>query len=326
MPIDANGVARIELEGADAADATALSRMQRQLQDSLATAGVHGVELMVDGSVVSSTPSAVQPTRVDTRALVRTGDGLGWLSGDAFDRLPGFADSVEALDDAVALELGPDMTTAAVRTQTGVVARVRADGAEPIQAIDERPQLIDPTIDAAGWIWSVPQASPRGLRATGPDATVVGMPDAWPGATAVRAMQLSRDGSRLAAVVAVGDRHWVTVSAVRRDGNGVPTGVGEATRVFTTTSQPTDLAWVDETSLGIVSPREDDTRIVLQTVGGPATVLPSAPAGITGISGVNAASQFRIFGSGTVLTRRGAGWLTSAVDVILLATLQGPGA
>ncbi|MCR2813558.1 LpqB family beta-propeller domain-containing protein [Microbacterium sp. zg.Y1084] len=313
------GTAQIELTaGALDLDRETLDRMQTQLEESLAGAGVTAVQLAVDGQPLAATRVEARSTRVPPQALVLVGDTFGFLSGDTVEPIPQLSDAI--LDVApTAVQVTADQRTAAVLRAGGAVARV--DGGTWSE-VDTRPDLIAPSVDNDGWVWSVPRTDPRAVRASGPDGTVVEVADAWPDASRITSMEVSRDGTRVAALVTEGGRSAVWVAGIIRDGR-VPVRLGEPHPLSPLEGTGVDVGWMDASHLGVVAAVEDDTTIVEQLVGGPATSV-TGPARTVAISATNQVSIARLLDAqGAMYVRRGTNWGTTASGVRVLASVQG---
>ncbi|HYP72693.1 MAG TPA: LpqB family beta-propeller domain-containing protein, partial [Microbacterium sp.] len=202
VPLSAD-VAQVSLEeGARQLDGAILDRMQTQLEASLATANVDAVDMLVDGQLLAAEAVPVQTTRVDARPLVRTADAFGFASGTTVEEIAGLSEVIVQVD-ATDIEVNASRTAAAVRQTNGAVVRVSGDGG--IDPVDDRAGLVAPSIDPFDYLWTVPSATPGAVVATGADGAAIDIPDAWTGAVQVLAKRVSRDGTRLAAVVRAGE-------------------------------------------------------------------------------------------------------------------------
>ncbi|WDG18991.1 LpqB family beta-propeller domain-containing protein [Microbacterium sp. Clip185] len=315
-----NGVAQAQLsEQALGLDQVTLDRMQTQLSASLVTAQVTAVEMQVDGARVNASRIPTRSTLVDSRALVRDADGFGYLLSGELTPLPGLSSAlIEA--EPTAVQLGVGRTVAAVLLPDGSAAEVTDDGVSRV--VDERAGVLAPTIDPFGMIWTVPAADPSRVRATGTDGTVLEVPSAW-GASRIDAMQISRDGSRMAAVLTAGGRSLLVVAGVERDSAGVPSALGPAVSLATLDAPTRGLAWLDTTTIGVVSGDAAAPVFVQQVVGGAATVV-DAPVDAVALSGANSPAAVRILAAdGTLFVRRQSNWVQTATGVQVLATQQG---
>lgn len=317
-----SGVAEVDLsEEALAADALTLDRMLTQLEESLATAGVADVDLTVDSAPIAAEPVAVRSTRVSAPPLVLVEAGFGFLVGEDVERVPGISDAVDDVAP-VSVQLGPDRDLAAGRLSTGEVVRLGADGSEAV--LDTRPALVDPTIDPFGIVWSVPQDQPAALRAFLPGSPEpIEVADAWSGATQIVTMAISRDGTRMAAVVTSGGRSALWIAGVVRDPEQVPVRLGDPVQLATITGAGIGVAWIDDRSIAVLSGSADGSTVLEQVVGGPSSTTAAAP-GMASIAGGTSISSVRLRASdGTLLVKRGTSWQPTATGVLVLGTQQG---
>ncbi|AZC13496.1 LpqB family beta-propeller domain-containing protein [Microbacterium sp. ABRD28] len=316
------GEAQVSLnEAALTLEQLTLDRMQTQLDESLASAGVTRVQMRVGSSDVDAGTVAVRSTRVAAQPLVVTADGFGFLTGDELDPVPGLSDALEQAAQVDALQLSPDRVFAAARfAEDGSTGRVDADG--DVQVFDQRPGLTAPTIDPFGYVWTVPEATPSAVRAWVPSGPIE-IANAWPGAASISAMALSRDGTRLAAAVTVGGRTTLSVAGVIRDGDGVPSGLGDPVVLGDLEGPVSSVAWLDDSSVAALVDAGTEPRLREQVVGGEGTES-AAPVGADTLAGGNSASTLRVHtDQGGLFIRRGANWTQTAEGIAVLATQQG---
>ena len=319
VPVD-DGIAEVVL-GSSAVELSAdtLSRMQAQLTATLRTVGVSSVAMSAGATPLDVEPASTRSTRVNTLPLVLTAEGFGFLSGERLEPIEGLSPALMTVDP-VAIQVSPERDFAAVKLTTGAVARVEADG--DILEFDPRAALIDPTVDPFGYSWSVPRDVPGALAAFAPGSEQIAIAGAWPEATQVTAMSLSRDGTRLAAVVVTGGQTAVWVSGVVRDVEGVPSALGEPARLLATLAEPgTALAWLDDTTVAVLTRSGGESEAVELLVGGP-TLATDAPAGSAQVAGAQGAMRVKD-AAGALYSRRGATWPQTASGIVVLATQQG---
>lgn len=318
VTLSSSGVAQVQLPPAALSlDRTTLDRMQTQLTRSLVTAGISDVEMTVDGAPIAATELPVKVTRVDPSPAVLTGAGeFGVLSGEAVETIPELSDAVESLAP-VSIELEADRSLAAVLTQQGTVASALIDGATFL--LDDRPGLLPPSIDAEGEIWSVPRTAPSQLRAYTPQGVPREIGNAWPDASEVLSFQISRDGTRVAAVVTVAGVREVWLAGVVREGTTVNLGPPHVLSF----SEPGafDLAWLDDTTVGVLTAVDGDARLDELSVGGRGTVGP-VPENAKAIAGGSASVRI-LDDTGRLFSRRGSSWTLVASDIRVLAVQQG---
>ncbi|MFT4305646.1 MAG: LpqB family beta-propeller domain-containing protein [Microbacterium sp.] len=314
------GVAQAELsDEALSADDLTLKRMQTQLSASLATAGVTSVQMLVDGSAIDASTVTTASTKVDaTRPLVLGDAGFGFLSSGTVTTITGLSDAVVALAPS-AIETAADLQSAAVLAG-GSAVRVLADGSTTV--VDSRAGVLAPTIDPSGNIWSVPSGTPSAVQATTTAGTVIAIAGAWSGATAIGAMQVSRDGTRMAAVVSYGSTTVLAVAGVIRDTDGTPSALGEPVVLAQLPDGGVDVGWLDDASVGVVS--AGTTSMFLDApVGGAGDTL-SVPVSAVSLAGTNSEDSVRLLGAdGSLYMRRSSTWVEVASGVTVLAVQQG---
>ncbi len=316
-----DGVAQVDLDDeALGLDATTRGRMLSQLRESLQAADIVTVEMVVGGEPLTATAAPVRSTRVDARALVRTEASFGWLSGDEVEIIPGLSAAVSSVD-ADAVEISPDRDIAAVRLVDGSVTAIGVGGT--FTPVDDRSGALAPTIDGYGFVWSVPATRPDDLIAVGLEGVTHEIDASFPEGSRITAMQLSRDGTRLAALTSAAGRHLVVVAGVIRDADGVPVALGEIQRAAALPGEGVDVAWLDDTSVGVLARDGEAMVMITQLIGGEGA-LADAPAGSTTLAGINQAASLRLLTQdGALSIRRGATWQQTAADILVLATQQG---
>ncbi len=316
-----SGVAEVTLEdGARGLETTVLNRMQTQLEASLSAAGVMGVDMLVDDQVVTAASLAVRSPRVDARPLVRTAEAFGFLSGTTVEEIDGLSAAIEGVD-AAAIEVNADRTAAAVLTTAGTVVEVRADGT--VLTVDTRRGLLPASVDPSGYIWSVPTDLPAAVQVAAPDGTVAGVADAWPGAMRILSMRVSRDGTRIAAVVRDGARDALWVAGIARDRDGMPTGLGEREVLTVLPGAGVQVVWSDAGTLSVLYSVDGALSLWEQPLGGFGSTV-RAPDGVTALAGGNQPGGARLLdASGELFVQSGANWQRLAEGISVLATQQG---
>lgn len=324
VPVN-DGVAEVSLSGAAFDNLQTVQLMQYQLEQSLAgVRNVRTVRLSLNGSAQQVPDPGSEPERtprIDPRPLAYEGESFGFLagSGDEVVAVPGISEQVVALEPTGAA-LGPAAAAAAVRADDGVHL-VRAD--EDAILLDPRVGLITPALDVDDVVWSVPADAPDALAWFAVDGTASEqIPVPW-SATRIQAIELSRDGTRIAALLGDGSRTRVVVASVQRDEEGLPVALGPvALELAGAAGEPLDLAWLDSGTVGVLSASGERARLGLQEVGAPDTTG-EAPEGAVQLDGANSQRDLRVLTSdGDLATRAGVGWQEQDRDVRFLATKQ----
>ncbi|MCK8608701.1 LpqB family beta-propeller domain-containing protein [Agromyces sp. C10] len=320
-----DGVAEVSLVGAAFDNLLTVQRMQYQLEQSLAgVRNVRNVELALNGAPVEAPDLAQEPQRtlrIDPRPVVYDGEAFGFLSGgDELSPVPGISEQVVALEPTGAA-LGPGDDAAAVRAADGVWL-VRPDE-EPV-LLDPRDGLVVPALDIDDVVWSVPGDAPDALAWFAVDGSAAGeqIPVPWSGSR-IAAIELSRDGTRLAALLADGARSRVVVASVQRDEAGLPVALGPVVlELAGAVGEPLDLAWLDSGSIGVLTASASGARVGLQEVGAPDTAG-EGPEGAVQLDGANSQRDLRVLTSdGDLATRAGATWQVQDRGIRFLATQQ----
>jgi hypothetical protein len=317
-----SGVAKVPLSGgALAAQQTTLDRMQTQLEASLKTAGVSEVAMTAGGTTLAAHAVSTASTAIRAQPFVQTAKGVGYLqsSGSGVDEVPGLSAAI-AHANPTAMQVSADQTAAAVRDRGGAVQRVPAKG-QPL-LLDRRAGLVAPAIDTHGYIWSVASSAPSAVHAYSPAGRSISVAGAWPEASHITAMAVSRDGTRLAAIVTIGGQPQVEVAGIVRGADGAPQSLGQPMVLGTLPGNGIDLTWLDDTTVGVLGHDPAGTTVIAQTVGGPAAET-AGPSGATTIAGSTGTVVRVRSADGTLYSQRGSNWELAAEGIQLLGTVQG---
>ncbi|KQO99471.1 LpqB family beta-propeller domain-containing protein [Leifsonia sp. Leaf264] len=309
------------------ADQATLQRMKLQLVESLSGVPTIGSVTISTNQIEQDIPDLAryQVPRVDSRALIMRDGVFGYLpaSDDTLVPIDGLSDAIESLSPT-AVTLGAGQTTAAVLSDVGV-SSVRS-GRDPV-ALDDRDDLIAPSIDTAGYVWSVPADDPGAIRAYGLDGSVNEVATSWPDSSRIVALRLSREGTRLIAELeSEGRSRFVAAAIIRGDGERrqVPVKLGAWIPLPSADGVPLDASWVDDLTVASLTRLPDgSTTVVTQQIGGPSQSIDGSPDAV-GISGGNTVRDLRLLlSTGFLEQRQGIGWQPRIDGVQMLATQQG---
>ncbi|WP_312855118.1 LpqB family beta-propeller domain-containing protein [Agromyces agglutinans] len=195
---------------------------------------------------------------------------------------------------------------------------------EETAALDPRDGLIVPAIDGYGMVWSVPRGSPDELTVFTPDGTAsVPFAVPWTG-TQIAALEISRDTTRVIALLADGDRTRFVAASIVRDDDGVPVELGQVTlELASVDGVPQDIAWIDDRQVASLTAVGEGTRLILQTIGGVPDTGRTGPVGGVELSGGNSVGDLRVrTADGNLVTRSGQGWQAQRGGIQLLASQQ----
>lgn len=322
VPVAAR-VASVSLAGAAFDDVRTVQRMEAQLRASLVgVRNIEEVELTLNGVDPNAPPLANEPEqefRVDPRSVVFDGETFGYLatSGESIQPIAGLSDQIVALAPTGAA-LGPAGESAAVRTAGGV-SILRAE--ESPLLLDPRASLVTPAIDGEEVVWSVPSDAPDQLVWFAPDGTSAQVSVPWSG-TSIAAIEVSRDSTRMVALLADGASTHFVAASIQRDADGHPVALGSVPlRLGDVSGTPLDVAWLDaDTVASLTGLPDGTTRIVSQELGGFARQS-AGPAGGILIDGGN--SDLRALTStGELNVRSGVGWQVRASGIRFIAAQQ----
>ena len=316
-----DGHARVDLSGELLeAGPEALEQVEQQLSTSLKSVqGVSGFELLVDGASLyegaTAARSELRPAAETTNPAVIINGVLGALVGGDFREIQGLSSQVVELDPG-AVTLSLDGTAAAVR-HAGGVSRVTASEST---IVDDRPDLLDPSFDAYGVVWTMQGATAAQLRVSTPAGIEATIAAPWLAGRDPVAVRLSPDGSQIAALVESADGSAVLVAGVVRDEAGVPLRTtDEAVAQLWTTGAPVDFDWIDQTKFAALTNLGSASKV---TTGGPGVFAQeqgSVPDG-SQLSGGGIRSQLRVLGDGDDLfASQGSGWQRIDNEIELLA-------
>lgn len=316
-------VATVELAGAAFDDMVTVQRMEVQLDESLiGVRNIESVDLLLNGVEPDVPELANPPTpnpRVDPRPVVFDGETFGYLStsGERIEPIAGLADQFVALAPTGAA-LGPAGESAAVRTASGV--SILRTGEDPV-LLDPRQGLVTPAIDGEEVVWSVPAEEPDQLAWFAPDGSNGQIQVPWSG-TSIAAIEVSRDSTRIVALLADGARTHFVAASIQRNSDGHPEALsGTLLRLDDVSGTPLDVAWLDARTVASLTALPDgSTRVVTQELGGFASQR-DGPVGGMLIDGGN--SDLRVLTStGELDVPSGVGWQRRAIDIRFVAAQQ----
>lgn len=322
VPVDTDKVATVELTStALTLDATALSRMRTQLEETLRSAGVTKVQLMVNGRDLNAGRATIEAPPAEAGTVVLTESEFGLYLGDEIAPFAGIsAELVELAASVASVDLATDGTRAAVQMDNGEVYTV-ADGR--VDQLDTRPGLIKPTMDPYGYTWSVPSANPQALIAWQADVTPFNIANAIPDASSISQLRVAPDGVRIAAVATIGMQRWLVVAAIIRDQDQVPVELGPVHMVAQLDGSALGMSWVAGDDLSVLIDSDGNRVVLTQNVGGTG-VFAAAPATSISISGGSTSAAVRIIDAdGVMFAQRGTTWQMGLSDVLVLGTRAG---
>jgi hypothetical protein len=293
-------------------------RMRQQLEESLQKTSITSVGMTARGAPLTfpeSQSNRAQPAVADPGApLLQKGKQFGFYPG--LQPLGGISDEVVNLDGTAAV-IARGGSTGAVLTKSGVY--LVTGGANKL--VDGRPDLIAPSIDTFGYVWSVPQTNASAIQATGADGVIHDLTSVMPTGAKIVSLNVSHDGTRVLAYLSTSGGPRLVVAGISRRG-GVPTALGELLDLPVSSAEPIDATWVDSTTVAALAFDGVDDTVVSYVIGG-SPGDPSTTDGAVRLVGGSDADPLRVLTeSGQVEQLRASGWQNIGVIASILATQQ----
>jgi hypothetical protein len=319
------GIAKVDLtKEADGASAREKQLMLLQLTESLRTiSNISGVTISVEGTPLSIDDlgsTSLQPDpKVDGQALVLRKNEFGYYANDKVATLGSLSTRVVALHPSAAT-LSSDGDSVAVLGSGGVSLLHKSTTTAPV--LDSRQGLIAPSLDEDGFVWSVPLSQPNAIEVFDANGAAHTLATSLSSDAQIVALQVSRDGARVAILLSTDTGPRLLVAAILRDAKQVPVGLGPL--VIDSTLEPgqaTDVTWVDELTVATLVGIGTQSTVDEFTVGGEHTTLGEGLAGSRSIIGGNGLQGLRVVGDdSTVYTYQGSSWQSTNVKVDFIAT------
>lgn len=318
-----SGTASVDLTSeALSADAFARQLIRAQIEKTLLSLPqIQRVELTVDDMPWDSPVSGLE---VDTEPSVGRSPVLwdveeqllGTFSGSAstpVNPLPDVVPTAGVDPGPVALSYGDEHPTVMLSGTSALITVPTEQDPEP-RTVMTGPDLVAPSYDRHGWVWSGFEDSDAALyaaRSTGDQDPVAVEAQMLAGAELI-ALRLSREGSRIALIYQVDGALTVEVAAVVRDDAGVPVAVTEGAQVTPQLIEASDVKWVDDQHLAILGLSTQNNTVHLTPVGGATRLLPSVPEAVQ-IAARRSEREYDrelyvITASGELHGRSGFGW------------------
>lgn len=307
-------VAVVDLtEDALAADEEQRQFMRAQLEASLGRLpSISSVQVSVGGTPLTIPPLGDRAPRlrpqVDSRMLVLRDGEFGYLANNRVAPIESLSEKVVSVNPTAAT-LSAAGTAAAVLGDGGAWL-VRTGDDEPTLA-DPRPGLIAPTLDGYGYLWTAQRGDTASIRAIDAQGNQFPVQATLPADAEIVSLDVSRDGARVAVLLATDAGARLVVAAIIRDPNRnqAPVSLGEPRLdVITDSGTAVDATWMDEISVATLTRIGPATSVTAYQVGGKSTSL-GHPGDAVAIVGGNGESGLRVLDEdGVISLRRGSSW------------------
>ena len=322
-----NGVARVDLtKEALLASPKERALMHLQLTASLSSvANISSVTMSVDGitlSVTEVTSDALQAdTKVDSQPLVYSDGEFGFYGANKVAALPQLSAKVSALQPRAAT-LSSDGRTVAVLGTAGVsVVRVSTLLAK---LLDPRAKLIAPSIDEYGFVWSVPANEPNALRVFDETDGVHNVFAGLPLDANIVSLEVSRDGARVAILLAAATGPRLIVAAIIRDAGNRLNPVSLGLPIVDTSvagGAAVGATWVDALTVAVLLNTGNQSTVESFTIGGQRSNLGTSLPASRAIVGGNGLEGLRVLASdSTVFSYGNSTWQSNRATVDFIGT------
>lgn len=317
----ADGVVSIDLSAeALGMDPVARAGLLAQLEESLRTVRMaHTVRVSAGGTPLVAVEDVDGPQRrvyVTGNPVVVAGEELLRFTGTELLELPGAVPLTDLQPRKPALPYDEAPGTAVLLDGTDRLITLGTVQEDTI-VLETGPDLVAPSIDRLGWIWTTPRMSDGSVQAIQRNGTRAEVAANWLTDAAVLSLRISRDGARAVVVTETDGVSRTSIAAVIRGLGGSPVALGEPVRIGESLLSASVATWVDETTVAVLGTSGADPlpSVHLVTVGGPTTDLPAVEGSVS----VAAATGDRTLVLGTddgrLFERNGLGWTLTATDV-----------
>lgn len=305
------------------ADEVTMDLLKSQVAASLRTVpDVSRFQLAVHGTAVDGGPVAasedIAANSIQNATVMKDGV-FGVVSGGEVKQIAGLGQRVAELGPVAAV-MAPDRSAAAV-LHAGGVSWV---GANETIGIDGRRDLLTPSLDVLGYVWTYSPSAPGEISATMPGGQVAQLVAPWLEGHRAVAVRVSMGGNRVAALVVRGGVSEVVVAGIIRDEDGAPVGLTETAPVqLWDSGAPIDLDWIGDTRFAVLTETGllgGAGKVTISDVGGMLPVESGVVAGASLISGGGSRALMRVLDDqNRMFAPQGAGWQQQLTDVELLA-------
>ena len=184
---------------------------------------------------------------------------------------------------------------------------------------------IGPALDGTGAVWSVPAGLPGQLVVYPADRSLdaIQLPVPWTGSS-IAALEISRDSTRLVALLGEGATTHFVAASIERDAAGAPVALSPVTLgLADVAGTPLDVTWLDaRTVASLTALPAGGTRVITQELGGFAESRSGPDDGIA-IDGGNSVRDLRLLtAAGDLEAPSGVSWQARASGIRLLASQQ----
>jgi hypothetical protein len=310
----AEGMAHVDLSADSlAAEAEERSLLYAQMERTLQhVPDVHEVEITAAQApfeIEEPVPDlSAYPYVPSPMAVISDGELANVVGGDLVPR-PGSEQLADLTPHDPAVGYDASAPTTVLLDGTDRLITAPSGDAQPLVLV-EGTDLVAPSVDRHGWVWTTPARTDGRLRAVSPGGEAVDVDAPWLQNGTVRALRVSREGSRIVVVWEVAGAPVLDIAAVVRDADGAPRSLAEPVRFGERLTDAVDVAWIDESTVAVLGTTDAEPvlSVHLLPLGGPANRLPVVEGAVSLTAGRGDRSLVVATGDGRLYERNGAGW------------------
>lgn len=313
-----DGVANIEVSK-NLLDVTPSARALMTAAMSASLKGIQNiseVKISTGGGVpaIDDTIKSIIEPQIDDRPLVISEGSFGYATATNIEKIGTLSDLVFNLKpNAVSINESGELVAS---NPDGVfVIRNRA-----VKQIFSGRSLGSPQIDSSGSIWWIDANLPDQIQLFSKNLTQALEGD-WSGSGRIAAMELSREGSRIAVSIKNGQRTTVYVGSISRDSDGDPLFISGFKQIAIFSESVDDVAWADSCHLAILGSQGGKQIVEYANVGGTSDIIGWSMSGVDITGGNDGKSGIKLLlSNGELWSPLGTGWESKQIKADLLAT------
>lgn len=280
--------------------------------------GVIDVSISIERTIQEiSQGSSGMPESASNLPVVLTNDGLFHVAGANLFEINETQKPVQELG-ATGFALSADESFLALLGNGAVHSYTLGLIGVKDKLLDARPKLLNPTIDPYDMVWTASYKKGSEIRVIDKAGGVVALPNPYGFATAIRAIAMSPEGSRLAILHDYYNGSTVDIVPVIRDKTRKVTALAAPYRMTQFGKATDSISWADRVTLtGLVRDKVGGQSMITALVGGDATTGRSTTEGVAVVSSIGG-NHFYLNAEGELFTTKTFGWEKSIGSVIAM--------
>lgn len=281
-------------------------------------AGVVGVTISIERTVqeiasgspgISNTPSNLP--------VVLTSEGLFHVTGTNTFSVKDAEVPVKQIG-ATGFALSSDETFLALLANNAVHTYSLGLIGVKNKLIDSRQNLLNPTLDPFNQVWTASSQRGSEIRVIDKNGNLVSLPNPYGFQSAIRAISMSPEGSRLAVLHDYYRGSSVDIFPVIRDKNRSVISLGAPYHLNQFGESTQTISWIDRVTLtGLVRDKIGGQLMLTVLIGGASTVGRATVNGIAAVSPIGA-NHLYLDETGSLFVSKTFGWDSTLTNVLAL--------